>query len=255
MIARRTRVVTFCVRSAQRMGATISAKPKSEENRGQVDVPVVQNGKIHRFEPSRHDDEDRREHGVERKDPEVEPQEFRVEGDVLPTARALFFGDRGCGRIGNDKEDHGEGRQGEKARDDEESRNAEELVQRRRDDEREREGETDRSAHHRHGLRDDALAHAVGNHRRDGGRNGARPLQGAAEHDETDLIGDGREKTPHGEDEKPDDDHGLAAPTVAGDTEGNLQKALRQTVNAEREPHEKLVVASGDLVSVNREDG
>ena len=82
-----------------------------------------------------------------------------------------------------------------------------------------------------------------------------RPLQGAAEHDETDLIGDGREKTPHGEDEKPDDDHGLAAPTVAGDTEGNLQKALRQTVNAEREPHEKLVVASGDLVSVNREDG
>ena len=159
------------------------------------------------------------------------------------------------GHVGHDLEDDPDGACGKDGREPEESGHAPEFGERRGGDEAEREGEADRGADERHGLRDDVVAHAVRNERGDGGGDGARALKRAADHDGPDRGAHGGDDAACNEEQEAGDDDGLAAETVARSAERNLQDALGEAVDAEREADEKVAVSAGQVPGIDCEDG
>ena len=190
---------------------------EAEEHRRKVDVPVVEDGKPHRFEAARHDEE-RGQNRVEDEDPQVEPEELRVERDLLPGAVRFDF--RAPGLVLPAASPNGRRRSRFTARIPvmvKEPGDAPEFGEWRRDHKRKGEREPDRGAHQRHRLRDDALAHGVRNEGRDRGGNGARSLERAPEHHDAQMVGGARgDEAPDREDDEPQDDDGLSTPAVRG---------------------------------------
>ncbi len=85
-------------------------------------------------------------------------------------------------------------------------------------------------------------------HRRGGDRSGA--LQHAAEDHDPDAAGQGGDKAPQREQEKPGVNDALAAEPIGEPAERDLENRLRQSVGAEREPDQSVVRTAGKLLGV-----
>ena len=110
----------------------------------------------------------------------------------------------------------------------------------------ERDGKTraDGGTHKSHGSGEKFLSNTIGNHRGDGGRDGARPLHGPRKEKHFDAVGRSGKKTARNKEHESEGDHGLAAEFIAGRTERNLQKGLCEAVDSERQTdHEGIVAA------------
>ena len=145
---------------------------------------------------------------------------------------------RGGGRLRHQIFDDRDRGQAQHAGQREQALQANRAVEQGRADKRQREHEADHRADHRHDLGPVLLAREVGRerHRDRGDRAGA--LQRARGDRGPDVVGGDAEEAAGGEHQQPDVKHALAAPPVGRHAEGNLQDALRQAVNAERDANQ-----------------
>ena len=109
------------------------------------------------------------------------------------------------------------------------------ALQRRRADQRQQKYRADADAEYRH--RRGALfgARQVGGQCQRRGRNRAAALNGAAENQHFNGLGERRDRAAEREHQQAGGDHRLAPEAVGGHAERNLQRALRRAIHAERE--------------------
>ena len=116
----------------------------------------------------------------------------------------------------------------------EDAGDADEIGQDRARHDRNHERGADADADQGHGLGAVLLAGQIGDQRQDHRADRAGALERTADNDAADRGGDRRHRAAGGEQEEADNDHDFASHPVRQQAEGNLQKPLRQPINAER---------------------
>ena len=160
-------------------------------------------------------------------------------------------------RIRNHKSHDRHRQQGQHTCQREDAWNAQHPVEHRGQDQRNRKGDTDGHAYHRHRLGSMLFAGQIGGQRHH--RRVDRPcaLYRTTGNHPIDIVRRGGDKTAQREDHQARVNNRLASVTVGHPTRRNLQHRLRQTVSAERNPHQQMTFTArqlGRIQGENRQD-
>ena len=174
--------------------------------------------------------------------PEVQPQETRMGQHLGQLAARQMTVFRRLGRDAPEHRDHTAECQG--GRQHEQTRQTDRRHQQGRQHQREREHQPDARPHERHRLGPDLVASQVRQQGGDGGRHGAGALQGPADKQAVQIRGRSRHQAADREDQQTENNHPLAAQTIRGHAEGQLQETLGQPVDAHRQADLRRIVAT-----------
>ena len=172
--------------------------------------------------------------------PHIQAQQIGV-GQHPPELPRLRLGvpvKMGILRVGHHEQGDGDARQGQRAGQPEDPGHPDEIIEHGTQHQGQGKGDTDAHADHRHGLHAVVLLGEVCGHRHHGGGNGAAALERTAQDNPPDAVGQGCDHTADGENQKPADDHRLAADAVGQHAERDLQQGLGQAVGADGKTHQ-----------------